>query len=141
MLKINHIVKYNNDSEYNNIAHYLYFYREYYVNECYYKTLGNIYPNCNICNMPIQLQNKYISKDKTVNGFSLSVCLRCSHNIVDIDRINKIKKHYGLVTLLSQQLLTNYLPEGYIIPQIPNLIIKKIINININSRYMDKYKI
>lgn len=139
MLRIDHIIKYNN--KYNNIVRHLYFYREYFVKTCYYLPLVNIIPNCDICNMSMQTQTKYSSKDNTVNGFSLCVCINCYHGIKSTNRLRNIIKHYGLITLLSQQLLINYLPKGYIIPQISNLIIKDVINININSHYMLKYKI
>ena len=119
------------DRKYKPIANFLYFHH------C--STDIKIYSSgfpCNLCNKYMSKQFRYIFNDKQI----LSCCLRCD---IDLDiackRFN-FKKYYPLLMLLSRQLLTDYLPVGYYIPEIPMKIVNDVIKLNTTFDFSGKIK-
>ena len=137
---MNHVGKY--DNEYKDIMNYLYFYQDKYFVYTTFECNPNYRPNCNICNVHIHgNQHVYSSRDYTFKRFCIIMCGKCSYSICDINKRINLKNYYILLTLLSQELLTNYIPAGHIIPEISKLILKNIIDVNINNHVLDKYQI
>lgn len=93
-----------------------------------------------MCKIPLTDKYRYSSNDESVDEFRFIVCKICHINLQHTGKMCEIEKHYASVTLLARQLLINYLPQGYIIPQISELIIKNIIDININDSGLRKYR-
>ena len=67
------------------------------------------------------------------------MCRKCYANLERIKLKCNFKKYYGLLFLLSHELLINYIPNGCIIPEIGDLIVINNILMNINNYPLNKY--